>query len=156
MLLTKQKMPLLLACLATERSCGRPLTRYACSYQTSVTADCVHASAKTSIVTHDVSGHRPMGVLKKDARLACVDLSNYAERKVEITKQLMEAATTVGYVLRVLKVLDLDFPKHSEVALGTRTTELQFVLAASSTSSVTACHKKPSTAVSPLPRSRQQ
>ena len=37
-----------------------------------------------------------MGVLKGDARLACVDLSNYAERKGEITKQLMEAATTVG------------------------------------------------------------
>ena len=37
-----------------------------------------------------------MGVLKGDARLACVDLSNYAERKDEITKQLMEAATTVG------------------------------------------------------------
>lgn len=40
-----------------------------------------------------------MGVLKGDARLACVDLSNYAERKHEITKQLMEAATTVGCVL---------------------------------------------------------
>lgn len=37
-----------------------------------------------------------MGVLKGDARLACVDLSNYAQRKHEITKQLMEAATTVG------------------------------------------------------------
>ena len=37
-----------------------------------------------------------MGVLKGDARLACVDLSNYAGRKNEITKQLMEAATTVG------------------------------------------------------------
>ncbi len=42
-----------------------------------------------------------MGVLKGDARLACVDLSNYAERKHEITKQLMEAATTVGCVLVV-------------------------------------------------------
>ena len=40
-----------------------------------------------------------MGVLKGDARLACVDLSNYAERKHEITKQLMEAATTVGFVI---------------------------------------------------------
>ncbi|DBA86602.1 TPA: hypothetical protein ACH3X1_005074 [Trebouxia sp. C0004] len=37
-----------------------------------------------------------MGVLKGDARLACVNLSNYAERKQEITEQLMEAATTVG------------------------------------------------------------
>ena len=42
-----------------------------------------------------------MGVLKGDARLACVDLSNYAERKLEITKQLMEAAITVGCVLDV-------------------------------------------------------
>lgn len=40
------------------------------------------------------------GVLKGDARLACVDLSDYAERKDEITKQLMEAATTVGCVTR--------------------------------------------------------
>ncbi len=40
-----------------------------------------------------------MGVLKGDARLACVDLSNFAERKHEITKQLMEAATTVGCVI---------------------------------------------------------
>lgn len=56
--------------------------------------------------------------------MACVDLSNYAERKHKITKQLMEAATTVGCVSRVLKVPDLDFPKHSEMALGTRTTEL--------------------------------
>lgn len=43
-----------------------------------------------------------MGVLKGDARLACVDLSGYPERKDEITKQLMEAATTVGCVSRCL------------------------------------------------------
>ena len=43
-----------------------------------------------------------MGVLKGDARLACVDLSNYAERKAEITQQLMDAATTVGCGLRRL------------------------------------------------------
>ena len=48
-----------------------------------------------------------MGVLKGDARLACVDLSNYAERKQQITKQLIEAATTVGCVIPVLKMPDL-------------------------------------------------
>ena len=42
-----------------------------------------------------------MGVVKGDARLACVNLSNYAERKQDITKQLMEAATTVGCVFDV-------------------------------------------------------
>jgi hypothetical protein len=51
-----------------------------------------------------------MGVLKGDARLACVDLSNYAERKHEITKQLMEAATTVGCVLGVCTCPVIGFP----------------------------------------------
>lgn len=59
-----------------------------------------------------------MDVLKGDARLACVDLSNYAERKHEITQQLMEAATTVGCVTQVLKMPDLDFPKHSMLRNG--------------------------------------
>ena len=54
-----------------------------------------------------------MGVLKGDARLACVDLSSYAERKHEITKQLMEAATTVGCVVRILKRPFVEFPKHT-------------------------------------------
>ncbi len=61
-----------------------------------------------------------MGVLKGDARLACVDLSNYAERKDEITKQLMEAATTVGYKLRTVLLVssDADFRNAVQLAVS--------------------------------------